>query len=284
MPIASPNDTNAADTLICDAHMHIYDRRFAHNGPDERIEANSTVDDYRRVQQRLGISRTVVVTPRNYVTDNSVTLDAIAQLGAERTRGVAVVRADVTDDELKQLNAGGIRGIRFTLYRPEFAVVDFDMLEPLADRVNEFGWHVQVHWTADQVVQHQDKLERLAAPIVFDHFGRLPLPQGTQHPAYAIMSRLVDADRAWVKLSGPYLDSHAGADAAYEDIDEIAQRWVAAAPERLVWGSDWPHSPVTIKPETATLFNLLSRWVPDPQIRRRILVDNAAHLYGFDNT
>nr|WP_233833182.1 amidohydrolase family protein [Paraburkholderia sp. ZP32-5] len=265
----------------CDAHMHIYDLRFAHDGPDERVERDATADDYRRVQARLGLTRTVVVTPRNYVTDNSITLDAIRRLGAERTRGVGVLRTGVTEAELQRLHDGGIRGIRFTLYRPEFAAVDFDMLEPLAARIAGYGWHVQLHWTADQVVEHRDKLARLPTPIVFDHLGRLPLPAGTRHPAFDVMRELVESERAWVKLSGPYLDSQTGAADGYTDLDPIARAWIDSAPERLVWGSDWPHSPVSLKPDTADMLQLLSRWAPDPRTRERILVDNPARLYGF---
>jgi predicted TIM-barrel fold metal-dependent hydrolase len=276
-----PIDAAPTATDICDSHMHIYDLRFAHVGPDARVERDATVDDYRRVQTRLQSTRTVVVTPRNYATDNRITLDAIQRLGADRTRGVAVVRADVGEDELRLLHAGGIRGIRFTLYRPEFAVVDFTMLEPLARRISRYGWHVQLHWTADQVVAHRDMLERLAVPIVFDHLGRLPLPQGTRHPAFGIMRGLVERERAWVKLSGPYLDSQAGDAGGYADLDPIARSWIDAAPERLVWGSDWPHSPVAVKPDTGALFDLLARWAPDERVRQRILVDNPARLYEF---
>jgi D-galactarolactone isomerase len=274
-------DQQAVPAHACNAHMHIYDLRFAHTGPDERIEPRATVEDYLAVRQRLGLPRTVVVTPRNYGTDNRVTLDAIKRLGAQQTRGVAVVRPDVTDHELNGLHEGGIRGIRFTLYRPEHAVVAFDMVETLANRVQPFGWHLQLHWTADQVVEHRQLIERLTVPLVFDHLGRLPLPQGTAHPAFAIMRRRVDEGRAWVKLSGPYLDSLDGARHDYRDVDPIARAWVDAAPERLVWGSDWPHSTEAIKPDDTHLLAMLPRWADDDKVRERILVHNPAQLYGF---
>jgi predicted TIM-barrel fold metal-dependent hydrolase len=264
--------------------MHIYDRRFAHSGPDELVEPHATVDDYRLVQARLGTRRTVVVTPRNYVTDNRITLEAIQRLGAAHTRGVAVVRPEVTDEELQALHDGGIRGIRFTLYHPAHAAVSFDMVETLAHRVHGFGWHVQLHWNAEQIVAHEALLSRLPGTMVFDHLGRLPLPAGTAHPAYPIMRRLVDAGRAWVKLSGPYLDSRLGAAHGYSDLDEVPRAWVRAAPERLVWGSDWPHSSErlkAVKPDDAQLFDLLARWADDRSIRERILTGNAAVLYGF---
>jgi predicted TIM-barrel fold metal-dependent hydrolase len=265
----------------CDAHIHIFDPRFAPALPGAATFAGATAADYRAVQKRLGTQRAVVVTPRIHVTDNRVTLDAIQQLGIEHTRGVAVLRPGVTDAELQALHAGGIRGIRFTLYTPQQAATTFEMVEPLSRRVSELGWHVQLHWTAGQIVEHRELLARLPSTIVFDHLARLPLPQGTAHPAFGVVRRLLDNGRTWVKLSGPYLDSQAGEAGAYADSDAVARAWVQAAPQRLVWGSDWPHVTETAKPDDAALFALLARWVDDDATRERILVHNPALLYGF---
>jgi D-galactarolactone isomerase len=267
----------------CDSHMHIYDRRFLGDGPAKGFVEGARVADYREVQARIGTQRTVVVTPRIYETDNSVTLDAISQLGIDNARGVAVLRPDVTDAELAALHDGGIRGIRFTLYTPAHAVVRFDMVEPLAHRVAELGWHVQLHWTAQQIVEQEEMLARLPSTIVFDHLARLPLPAGTSHPAYAIVRRLADSGRVWVKLSGPYLDSAVGLEGGYADTAATARAWVEALPERTVWGSDWPHVTESHKPDDAALFDLLGTWAGDGATRERILVDNPATLYGFPN-
>jgi D-galactarolactone isomerase len=274
MPAITP-----APPLACDAHMHVYDARFPHDG---KMVNSATADDYRReIQARIGTTRTVVVTPRIYGVDNRVTLDAIQQLGADHTRGVAVLRPDVTDAELVTLHTGGIRGIRFTLYTPVQAVVGFEMVESLSQRVHELGWHVQLHWTAAQIVEHEALLRRLPSKIVFDHLARLSLPEGIDHPAFAIVCSLLDTGRAWLKLSGPYLDSRVGEAQRYSDMDRAAHAWVNAAPERLVWGSDWPHTTETIKPDDTALFDLLSHWVENPAQRRAILVDNPAKLYDF---
>ncbi|KQR81698.1 2-pyrone-4,6-dicarboxylate hydrolase [Burkholderia sp. Leaf177] len=266
----------------CDSHMHIYDRRFlADNASGANFPEHATVADYLAVQRRTGTQRTVVVTPRNYGTDNRVTLDAIQQLGPDRTRGVAVLTPDVTDPQLAALHEGGIRGIRFTLYTPAHAAVTFEMVEPLAQRIAELGWHVQLHWTAAQIVEHRAMLARLPSAIVFDHLARLPMPDGTAHPAFDIVRDLADSGRVWVKLSGPYLDSAVGIEKDYADIAPTACAWVDALPERLVWGSDWPHSTETRKPDDTRLFDLLGAWTGDDAIRDRILVENAAALYGF---
>ncbi|WP_408459265.1 amidohydrolase family protein [Paraburkholderia fungorum] len=261
--------------------MHIYDRRFLVGKSGVGFVEDASVADYRKVQARIGTQRTVVVTPRRYGTDNSVTLDAIAQLGLNRARGVAVLRPDVSDEQLALLHEGGIRGIRFTLYTAANAVVGFDMVEPLACRVAELGWHVQLHWTAAQIVEHEAMLARLPATVVFDHLARLPLPQGASHPAFAVVRRLAENGRVWVKLSGAYLDSIAGLNGGYADSTETARAWIDALPERVVWGSDWPHTTELHKPDDVMLFDLLGAWADDDTTRRRILVDNAATLYGF---
>ena len=289
MDVVYPNSSgtrkpaSTAPEGACDAHMHVYDRRFAlHGSPDAMVD-KATVDDYRQLQQRIGTQRTVVVQPRVHGTDNSVTLDAIRALGLAHARGIAVVRPDVTDGELERLHAGGIRGIRFTLYTPANATTDFSMVEPLAQRVRALGWHVQLHWNADQIVEHADLLARLPCTIVFDHLARLPLPDALSHPAFDVVSRLRDNGRTWVKLSGAYLDSKVGAEGGYADTTAIAEAWVRQAPGRVVWGSDWPHptEPIANKPDDAALFDLLSHWVPDEAARRRVLVDNPALLYDF---
>uniref|UniRef100_C5CVK6 Amidohydrolase 2 n=1 Tax=Variovorax paradoxus (strain S110) TaxID=543728 RepID=C5CVK6_VARPS len=270
----------------CDAHMHVYDRRFALHGSRDAMVDDATAADYRLLQQRIGTERTVVVQPRVHGTDNSVTLDAIRTLGAAHTRGVAVVRPDVSDAELERLHAGGIRGIRFTLYTAANAATGFEMVEPLAQRVHALGWHVQLHWNADQIAGHAALLARLPCTIVFDHLARLPLPGAMAHPAFDVVSRLRDNGRTWIKLSGAYLDSKSGAAGGYADTSAIAQAWVRQAPERVVWGSDWPHptEPAAAKPDDALLFDLLGQWVPDEAQRRRVLVDNPALLYDFPET
>ena len=272
----------AAPPDACDAHMHVYDRRFPRVGGAALLD-HATAGDYRGLQRRIGTRRTVVVQPRVHGTDNDVTLDAIAMLGREVTRGIAVLRPDVSDAVLARLDAGGIRGIRFTLYTPTHAATGFDSVEPLANRVHELGWHVQLHWNADQIVEHAALLGRLPGTVVFDHLARLPLPEGRAHPAFGVVRALLDDGRAWIKLSGAYLDSASGAAGGYADTDAVAGGWARLAPRRTVWGSDWPHptEEAHAKPDDAALFDLLARWVPDEAARRRVLVDNPAVLYGF---
>jgi predicted TIM-barrel fold metal-dependent hydrolase len=187
----------------------------------------------------------------------------------------------VTDAELKSLNEGGIRGIRFTLGNPKVAVVSIDMMEPLAKRLAPLGWHLQLNMTREQIVENAELLRRLPTQLVFDHLGNLKPPEGINHPAYGVIRGLIDKGRAWVKVSGAYSNTLVGPP-TYSDATQVAQAYVKAAPERVVWGSDWPHpSEEQHKPDDAVLFDLLAVWAPDEATRNRILVKNPEVLYGF---
>jgi len=261
----------------CDCHMHIYDgERFPPSRPQARMQPNARLQEYRLLQQRIGTSRVVIVSPAAYVTDSAVTLDAIARIGPQ-ARGVAVVHPNVTDAELKRLADGGIRGIRFTQFDPNSASTTIEMIEPMANRVQALDWHVQIHLRADQIAAAAEMLQRLPGTVVFDHLGRLMPPEGLDHPAFGIVHRMLDRGRTWMKLSGAYMF---GAP-PYAEATKVARAYVAAAPERMVWGSDWPHPTEKNKPDDAILFDLLGEWATDEATRRRILVDNPAKLYGF---
>jgi D-galactarolactone isomerase len=270
-----------APAHACDCHHHIYDPvRFHPVQPG--AEPNARVTEYRLLQRRIGTTRDVVVTPRPYGTDNRVTLDAIAQLGAD-ARGVAVIHPAVTDAELDTMARGGIRGIRFSLAanpNQKSPATTLDMIEPQSRRVNTLGWHVQINMDADQIVAAEDLWARLPSAIVFDHMGHIPQPIGVKHPAFTIIRRLVDKGRTWVKLSVTYDNTRDGPP-TYADVTKVAQAYVQAVPERMVWGSNWPHPNETNKPDDAVLFDLLAQWAPREATRHRILVENPEILYGF---
>src|SRR4051812_3799514 len=259
-----------------DCHIHIYDSRFQ---PPVDRPVNGTVSDYRLLQKRIGVSRVVIVQPRNYKTDNSPTVDAIRQLGIANARGIAVLHPTVEEAQLKRLDEAGIRGIRFTLGNAKHAVVSIDMIEPLAKRIAPYGWHVQLNMDPQQVVESAAMLKRLPTQIVFDHMGKPPLPAGVNHESHKAIRALLDTGRAWVKISGAYIvDDNPP---VYAEATKVAQEFVRAAPERAVWGSDWPHPGPQVHPDDAVLLDLLSQWAPDEKLRKRILVENPEKLYGF---
>ena len=266
----------------CDCHHHIYDQtRFPQPGPGGGpVVPNARVEEYQMLRARIGTTRDVIVTPLAYATDNRVTLNAIARLGPN-ARGVAVIRPDVTDAELKTLADGGIRGIRFSLANPRLAPTTIEMILPLSKRINDLGWHIQLNMTPDQIVAAHDLWNRVPCPMVFDHMGHVPEPAGVGHPVFTLIRHLIDKSHTWVKLSVTY-DNTKDGPPGYADVTRVAQTYVRAAPERMVWGSNWPHpNEDTPKPDDAVLFDLMSQWAPDDNTRHRILVENPEKLYGF---
>jgi D-galactarolactone isomerase len=257
--------------------MHIYDAKYPIAPSATLKPPDALVADYKLLQQRIGTTRNVIVTPSTYGTDNRVTLDAMAQIGPA-ARGVAVVDTSVADAELKRMNDLGIRGIRFNLVQAGATTIE--MIEPLSKRVNDLGWHIQIHMKGEQIAGIEDLLLRVPSPIVFDHLGRLPQPNALDNPGFRTISKLIDKGKTWVKLSGAYQDSKVGAP-SYSDTVSVARAYVKATPERMVWASDWPHPTEKEKPNDAVLFDLLAEWAPDPATRTAILVQNPATLYGF---
>lgn len=289
MTVAVPHSVGLArparalPPLACDSHMHIFDPRFAPSPHWHRQPPDAPVVTYRLLQARLGTARAVVVNPSTYGTDNRCTLDALGQLG-DAARGVAVVDAAVTRAELTRLAGQRVCGLRVNFVSPQsWGTTTADMLRTLADKVAPLSWHVQVFAEPEQLIAIAPVIEALPVPVVIDHLGRVDPADGPSSEALALLSEWLRSGRAWVKLSGAYMRSRAGGP-GYEDTVALGQALVCAAPDRLVWGSDWPH---TTEPpgsvDDAALADLLLRWCAgDSALMDRILVHNPARLYGFE--
>jgi len=274
-PARTPAPPNATD-----CHFHIYDARFPAAPGAPLLPPDATVENYRALQRRIGTTRGVLVQPSTYGVDNRLHLESMAALGRDNFRMVAVVNDQVTDAELRRLHAAGVRGIRFNLVQA--GATNIQMLEPLSRRVARLGWHVQLHMLGPQIAEANDLLLRLPSRIVFDHRGRLPRPAGLNQAGYVTMLRLLNKGNTWVKISGLYMDTEVGPP-GYADSVLVAQALHAANPNRMVWGSDWPHptEPADRKPDDAVLFDLLTVCVPNEAQRHRVLVENPAELYDF---
>lgn len=261
----------------CDSHIHIADARFRTDFPPQF--AGATLDDYRLLQRRLGLRRAVVVQTKIHGMDHRCLIDALERLEG-RGRGIGVLPPETSISELRRLHDVGMRGLRLSVWNPNDALTSLDMLRPLANKIADLGWHVQLHALADQIVAARDVLETLPCPVVFDHMGRLPPTVGTRHPAFGIIVDLLGREKAWLKLSGAYLNTEEGPP-FYSDATLIAKAFCNAAPSRLVWGSDWPHATERTPPDDAVLLDLLMAWAPTVAVRHQILVENPANLYDF---
>ncbi len=260
----------------CDCHHHVFDLRYPYTASDRLRPAPASIAQYQAVKARLGTQRSVVVQPSSYGTDNRCTLNAIAELG-DAARGVAVVSPEVPEAELRRLHDGGIRGIRFNLSRGGGSA---EAMQRLAPRVAALGWHIDIHVAGDELCALDGVLQQLEAPLVFDHLGRVPQPDAESHPAFRLVAGLLESGRAWVKLSQLHRDSLAGPP-RYEDAARLVQRYLALAPERLVWGTDWPHVVATAPVDELADLRLLLDWIPEERLRRLVLADNPARLYDF---
>jgi D-galactarolactone isomerase len=266
----------------CDCHLHIYGPRDRY--PWVAVKNRPFLDDsrlehYLKVRDRLGLARTVVVQATQYNTNNECLLDTVAALGANG-RGIAVVDPAIPDAELERLNAGGVRGLRFGI---ELANgMQPDALETMAARIAPFGWHIQYRSWPEEQLDLDARFRKLPVPVVFDHMANIaPDKGGADHPAFKALLRLLETGRVWVKLSAPYQLSRSGAP-DYADYRAQGRAFVKAAPDRMVWGTNWPHPRVDAKPDEADLLDTLFDWTEgDEKTIRKILVDNPARLYGF---
>lgn len=262
-----------------DCHFHTYDQRYASIPGARLLPQDASPDDYRALQRRLGTTRGVIVQPSTYGTDNRLQLESRRTLGAENVRVVVVVAEDVSDAELKRLDSQGVRGVRFNLTFP--GILTAASLKPLAPRIAALGWNCQLNMSPKQIEDSADVLAGLPGRLVFDHLAHVPGSGGVESACYKVVCRLLDRGNTWVKLSGPYTSSKEGPP-GYADAGAVAASYVKAAPERMVWGSDWPHpSEANEKPDDARLFDLFAGWSGSDAAFKRILVDNPAELYGF---
>jgi predicted TIM-barrel fold metal-dependent hydrolase len=257
-----------------DVHHHIYDSRFPPDPSATLRPPDATADDYRLLQKSLGITRHVAIQPSTYGIDNSCLLDALRRFGSN-ARGIAVVNPSVSTVELKKLDAAGVRGLRFNLVQA--GATTPEMIAPLSKRMADFGWHIQVNASTEQILAGASRWSRLPVPVVFDHFGHAA---DAQSPVFRLLCALMQKNKAWTKLSGVETISKTGPP-AYADGAAVAKQFMKEAPERLLWGTNWPHSTSAVKPNDRLLFNAFMEWAANDSLRETILVSNPQQLFGF---
>ncbi len=276
LPVVSV-PSHVAPRGAVDCHHHVYDSRFATIPGAAYRPPDATAQDYRAFRETLGLARSVVVQPSVYGVDNRCTFDAVAQLG-DTARAIVLITGDETRDELEAMARAGAVGVRLQAVGQSRGA--FDRLEWLATRVVEMDWHLQLHLDADLIVAAAPRLRALKSRLVFDHFGRIPLAEGVKHPAFQVLADLVADGNTWVKLSAGYHFSKLGPP-RYADVGMLTQAFLRLGPERMLWGTDWPHPTEASKPDSAVLLDRFSEWAGDEATRTRVLVRNPESVYRF---
>jgi 2-pyrone-4,6-dicarboxylate lactonase len=288
-PLCPPPDPNPRKPRVqmprnaCDTHAHICGPIERYPYADRRVytPSDTLLPAYRQMLATLGVERAVLVQPSVYGADNTVMLAAMAELGAS-ARGVAVVDDDVSDAELQRLHDAGVRGVRINVVdvAEGKGVIPMAPLVALANRIKARGWHVEFLMHADEFPQLDRTFDDFPVDIVLGHLGYMKTDKGLNDPGFQALLKLMKRGKAWVKLTGPYRISTRPL--PHADTVPFAHALLDAAPERVLWGSDWPH--VMVKgtmPNDGDLADLLLEWIPDAALREQVLAANPAKLYGF---
>lgn len=264
----------------CDAHCHVFGPGAVFPYAEDRAYTppDAPYDALVALHRTLGLERAVIVHASCHGSDMRVTLDGIARSGGAM-RGVAVVDPGVTDRDLEALHAGGIRGVRFNFVRHLGGTPDTAFFDRVLAQVGPLGWHVVLHLDAVDVEALAPRLAAIRVPFVVDHMGRVRARDGTGQPAFRALLRLMDNERAWAKVCGMERVSSAGA--PFRDAVPFARALAAAAPDRVLWGTDWPHPNIAgDMPNDGDLLDLLGEALDgDAGLLRRVLVDNPNRLY-----
>jgi predicted TIM-barrel fold metal-dependent hydrolase len=264
----------------CDSHVHVFeaDAKYPSVATPHYTLPDGNLGKLRRMAETLSLQRFVIVQPSYYGTNNSCMLDALAAAGPE-ARGVAMVDETVSERELTDMHARGVRALRLDLFlRSTWPTADIiAYIERSVRRTRRLGWHVQFYtpgWVVRDLLPY---LAGLDSTFVIDHMGYMLESDGLTRSDFDQLLNVISKGTGWIKLSAPY---RLAKDGNFERLKPMARALVEVAPDRIIWGSDWPHIPEGGK-DTGELLNLLADWAPDSQARQRVLVDNPARLFGF---
>jgi len=296
MPYCMPPDPNTRKPCFtpppnsCDTHFHIF-------GPPELFPFLSTheytppaapLEHYLKMAAVIGMERAVVVQPSVHGLDNSATLDAIAKSGG-RFRGVARIDDKTPKAELQKLHDGGIRGVRFNLLDRPQGNVKLDVLDRCVEHIVALGWSVDLHIDTKNLLAQERRIRALPIPVVINHIARVKPAEGLNQPAFQLLLDLMKSKKVWVKVSGAdkicNTKVHSYFGLPFVEVIPFARAVIAAVPDRVIWGTDWPHSNNFAPghtPNDGDLVDLLAEFALDETTRRKILVDNPAALYGFE--
>jgi predicted TIM-barrel fold metal-dependent hydrolase len=266
--------------LACDAHCHVFGpgATFPYAPNAAYRPADAPFESLRELHAALGLQRAVIVHASCHGADMRVTLDAIARSGG-RYRGTAIIDESFRDEDFQAMHDGGIRGVRFNFVRHLGGRPDMGFFRRTVGRLKALGWHLVLHLDSSDLAELEETLARLPVAFVIDHMGRVNAADGLDQPPFQALLELMKNERCWVKISGAERVSSQGP--PFADALPFAQALIRAAPDRVLWGTDWPHPNVKWRPDERALLDLFATMAPEPALQARILVDNPARLYDF---
>jgi 2-pyrone-4,6-dicarboxylate lactonase len=273
--------------LSCDCHLHVFGdpARFPdrHPNPVHR-SLEAPPEDALRMHRAAGFGRGVFVQPANYVTDHSFLLEALSRVPRQNYRATGIIDDSVSDAELLRLHEAGMRGVRFNFVRTFNMAPSPQELKRAIDRIRPYGWYVKIFIGGDELPDHIETFRTITSiPVLIDHMARIRPSAGTPHPAHAMVLDLLRRENVWVLLSNGHRMSAQAS--GFDDVVAFGQELYAAAPDRSIFGTDWPHTHSQKEgggPEDAALIELLDRFLPDQNARHAVLVDNPVRLHGFN--
>lgn len=264
----------------CDTHCHIFGprERFPYSPARKYEPVDSPRETLAALHERLGVDRAVLVQASAYGSDNRALLDALAWRPG-KWRGIAVIDDATTDQSLEQMAEAGVRGVRFNFVQSLGGYPDPHLFARTLSRIAPLGWHVVLHMMGEDILQLADTINRIAVPFVIDHMGRVDVAAGVEQPAFTTLIELAQREGAWVKLSG----AERMASRPYDAAVPFARRLAEVRPDRILWGTDFPHPNLRVEVDERELVDLIPAYVADAAVQKRMLVDNPARLYGFSS-
>ena len=284
IPPPDPNTRQprfAPPPLACDAHCHVFGpaARFPYAAGATYLPPDSPMENLHKLHSILGIQRAVIVHASCHGADMRVTLDAIARSGG-RYRGTAIIDESFSEKHFQKMHDGGIRGVRFNFVKHLGGRPDLAFFRKTTQKLRSFGWHLILHLDSRDLVEFESMFQALPVPFVIDHMGRVKAADGLDQPAFKVLLEFMRNENCWVKVCGAERVSSMGP--PFSDALPFARALIEAAPDRILWGTDWPHPNVAHMPNDGDLVDLLPLMAPEAALQKKILVDNPARLYGFE--
>jgi 2-pyrone-4,6-dicarboxylate lactonase len=267
-----------------DTHVHIFEQRYKLSPDRGYTPPDSTLADLEHLHATLGVDRVVFTQPSVYGVNNSAILNGVAALNAktqDRARAVVAITVDIVDAELEALDASGARGVRLNTDNKGGMPVEMDAIPELAARIAPFGWHIEFLFPGKDIIELMPVFKSVKVPISIGHFAYQPATAGVEAPGFQALIELMRGGNTWMKISGANRVSASDLP-PYDDVKPMADALIEAAPDRIMWGTDWPHpNKYVVNPNDGDLVDAFGDWVSDETMRRKIMVDTPAAFYRF---